>query len=163
MAWLLGNLADISMLKRLIRARLSQTQQKIEITRSAINCYSTEIFRFHSMVGTWFIKAFGHHYYLRTRQRRRCGRTADGLEQLTCVQSKCSRDYKNKFWIGVSQIIYKFYWTNSCLFSISCTTGSTPIWIISKNIVSKLYFRNSIDSTYRSRLLETFQDIEQGH
>ena len=43
----LWNLADISMLKRLIRARLSQTQQKIEITRSAIYCYSTEIFRFH--------------------------------------------------------------------------------------------------------------------
>ena len=48
--WLdLWNLADISMLKRLIRARLSQTQQKTEITRSAVNCYSTEIFRFHSM------------------------------------------------------------------------------------------------------------------
>ena len=48
--WLdLWNLADISMLKRLIRARLSQTQQKTEITWSAINCYSTEIFRFHSM------------------------------------------------------------------------------------------------------------------
>ena len=45
----LWNLADISMLKRLIRARLSQTQQKTEITRSAVNCYSTEIFRFHSM------------------------------------------------------------------------------------------------------------------
>ena len=48
-AQLLWNLADISMLKRLIRARLSQTQQKTEITRSAVNCYSTEIFRFHSM------------------------------------------------------------------------------------------------------------------
>ena len=50
-ARLLWNLADISMLKRLIRARLSQTQQKIEITRSSINCYSTEIFRFHSIFG----------------------------------------------------------------------------------------------------------------
>ena len=36
-AQLLWNLADISMLKRLIRARLSQTQQKTEITRSAVN------------------------------------------------------------------------------------------------------------------------------
>ena len=49
--WLdLWNLADISMLKRLIRARLSQTQQKTEITWSAINCYSTEIFRFHRVL-----------------------------------------------------------------------------------------------------------------
>ena len=46
----LWNLADISMLKRLIRARLSQTQQKTEITWSAINCYSTEIFRFHRVL-----------------------------------------------------------------------------------------------------------------
>ena len=53
----LWNLADISMLKRLIRARLSQTQQKIEITRSAIYCYSTEIFRFHRVLYfTWFIQ-----------------------------------------------------------------------------------------------------------
>ena len=41
------------MLTRLIRARLSQTQQKIEITRSSINCHSTEIFRFHSIYGHW--------------------------------------------------------------------------------------------------------------
>ena len=53
----LWNLADISMLKRLIRARLSQTQQKIEITRSAIYCYSTEIFRFHRVLYcAWFIQ-----------------------------------------------------------------------------------------------------------
>ena len=53
----LWNLADISMLKRLIRARLSQTQQKIEITRSAIYCYSTEIFRFHRVLYcTWYIQ-----------------------------------------------------------------------------------------------------------
>ena len=49
LAQLLWNLADISMLKRLIRARLSQTQQKTEITRSAVKCYSKEIFRFHSI------------------------------------------------------------------------------------------------------------------
>ena len=51
------------MLKRLIRARLSQTQQKTEITRSAVDCYSTEIFRFHSIFGfsTWIIKHSSHH------------------------------------------------------------------------------------------------------
>ena len=59
-AQLLWNLADISMLKRLIRARLSQTQQKTEITWSAIICYSTEIFRFHRIfdIGTLFIQPF---------------------------------------------------------------------------------------------------------
>ena len=73
MASLLWNLADISMLKRLIRARLSQTQQKIEITRSSINCHSTEIFRFHSI--------FGHRIYKLASPVGQ-GRVVDEKEQL---------------------------------------------------------------------------------
>ena len=41
---MLWNLADISMLKRLIRARLSQTQQKTEITRSAVTATAQKYF-----------------------------------------------------------------------------------------------------------------------
>ena len=68
LAQLLWNLADISMLKRLIRARLSQTQQKTEITRSAVNCHSTEIFRFHSMFvfSTLIIQAIISYLYTKS-------------------------------------------------------------------------------------------------
>ena len=118
----LWNLADISMLKRLIRARLSQTQQKIEITRSAIYCYSTEIFRFHRVLYcTWFIQTSKVPSV--TCRRTPCWRwTGTAARTRSAILCK-STEYKSLFRVcsevTLEQIFSNFYKANGLFVSES--------------------------------------------